>query len=39
VELTKEKGILILLADKGKPTVIMDTDEYEQEVTRNIRGS
>ena len=32
-ELKKEKSIIILPADKGKATVVMDTDEYEQKVT------
>ena len=32
-EFKKYKTIIILLADKGKATVIMDTDEYEQKVT------
>ena len=30
VELRKEKDIMILPANKGKETVIKDTDEYEQ---------
>ena len=32
-ELKKGKSIMILSADKGKATVIMDTAEYEQKVT------
>ena len=32
MELTKEKSIMILLVDKGKLTVIMDTETYEQTV-------
>ena len=32
IELRKEKSIMILPADKGKATVIMDTGEYEQKV-------
>ena len=31
-ELTKEKCIIILPADKRKATVVTDTDEYEQKV-------
>ena len=32
IELRKEKSVMILPADKGKATVIMDTGEYEQKV-------
>jgi len=32
VELRKEKSVMILPADKGKATVIMDTGDYEQKV-------
>ena len=32
VEPRKEKSIMIIPADKGKASLIMDTDEYEQKV-------
>ena len=32
-ELKKVEEILILLADKGKATVVLDKDEYEEKVT------
>ena len=31
-DLTKEKSILVLPADKGKCTIVMDTDDYETKV-------
>ena len=35
-ELQKEKSIIILLADSGKATVIMETDEYQEKMTKLI---
>ena len=31
-DLSKEKSILVLPADKGRCTIVMDTDDYETKV-------